>query len=168
MAKKEKKKLDTYCEVCLQRQFMKKKIITCPKGHEGPEGISKEELERLQDKKKENHIKNHIYIQLGEDIDSRLYYHLIGSHGSFVLRAYRKDKEYNAISERTEIKEKVVSTYHADLQWIVKKILDHELTNQDACTLKQMLDILQSIDSRMEQLIETIYWLSNDQDNDDE
>jgi len=167
--KKTKEKLDTYCSYCLCRQTIEKKIVSCPKGHDKVEGISKDEKERILERKKEFSLQNSINIQLGDDEGEHgdLFYRIMGTQGNIVLRVYRIDDRTNDYGE-IEKKSVVLKSYGPHLSWVTKRILEEELTNQDAATLGQMLDVLTSIDKRLESLEESIFFLSEEEEEEDE
>lgn len=171
MAKKKKKeKLDTYCEHCLQRQFLQKKIVTCPKGHDKVEGISKAARNKILGRKKEFSVNNAINIQIGDDEGEHgdLFYRILGSQGVLCLRVYRIDEKVDNDGD-IEQKSTVITTHGPHLQWITKRILEEELKNQDAATLHELLEVAQNIQARLDSLEETIYWLSEGgEDEEDE
>ena len=168
--KKKKEKLDTYCRACGRRQFKEKKVVTCARGHDGPVGMDKAEKTWRDKKKKGNSVNSHIYIQIGDDEEEHgdLYYRIIGSQGQFVLRAYRADDEYNSTDDCTVTKEKVVESHHGNIHWIIEKLLTHELTNRDAATLEELLEVFKSIETKMGSLEEHVYYLSDDGDDEDD
>jgi len=161
---KTKTKLDTYCRACGKRQIKKKKTITCPLGHDGPEGMSKAEHRRRIEQKNANSIKKYIYIQLGddEDDDVNTFYRILSSQGQFCLRRYERSSRSNKEGNEEDFDE-VDHTYHANLRWICEKVLTHELTSRDAVTIEQLLEVMKSIEIKLDELAETIYLLSDDE-----
>lgn len=175
MAKKKGKKskwgvkLDTVCEVCGKPQYETSSGDTCKNGHGGAYGIPKERYKELLKRKKKNFVKNHIYIQIGDDEGDHegLYYVIVGAQGEFSLRAYRKETVWNSIDEKEVDKQTCDKTYYTNLRGICKKLLRHELTEKDAVTLGQMLEVLNSIDERLESLEETIFLLSEEEEEEE-
>jgi hypothetical protein len=166
MAKKKKiEKLKTYCSCCLQRQHKVKKTVTCPKGHDKVEGMTKAERNKILARKKEFSVQNAINIQIGDDEGEHgsLFYRILGSQGNLLLRVYRVDEYVDDYGE-TRKTSKVLKSHGPSLNWIMKRILEEELTNQDAATLEQLLEVLQGILARLDSLEESIYWLSEEGD----
>jgi len=161
MAKKKKKKeiikLKTYCEACLKRQIKVDGVVTCRRGHDGPVGLSKEELDNLKECKNRLTAEEMIHVQIGDQEDD-IFYRIMGGKGeSFILRAYKLGpvrKRHDGTKSRKEV---VIKTYHANLKWICKYILHHEIAEKDILTLKQLLVMYEAIEQRLSDLSDKLY-----------
>lgn len=165
MAKKTKTtKLKTYCRACGEQQYKEKKVVTCSRGHDGVEGMSKEDWKHRKELRKSNSLNKHIYIQLGDDEDENVntFYRIIGAQGNLCLRKYQRSSRLDKAGNEEDF-DKVDTTYHANLHWICQKILTHETTGVEAITLEQLLEVYKSVEEKLDTLAETIYLLSEDE-----
>jgi len=167
MAKTKMKTMaDTYCLSCCERQYVDKKVITCPNGHDGVEGMSKGEYKHRKELKQTNSVCKHIYIQLGndEDEDVETFYRILGAQGQFTLRQYKRSQRSDKQGNEEDF-DKVHTSYHASLHWICRKIMTLELTDQEAITVEQLLEVVKSVEEKIDSLSETIFLLSEDTDD---
>lgn len=161
--------VENYCTICeRQQKHLKGKVYICELGHETDLGYTKKEKKRIDEMRENCKIRNHIHIQIGDDDGKHKdhYYQIHGVHGDFTLTMFRRFKVHNSIDDKEEIKTEKIKRYHANIQQVMKAILAYELKDKQAATLPELLEVLKSIDSRLESLGETLFEISINKEQD--
>jgi len=161
----------SYCPCCgkVQRK-LKGGLYICQKKHEGPMGVTEEENERLAERRITNRLYKAVSIQIGDEEGSHadLYYRLTGVHGNFVLKTFRKTEKYNSVDEKYEYKETAETRYYGNLEQIMKKVATMELTDIQAATMPELLEVIKGVYERIESLEDALFYIGNDNNEEEE
>ena len=162
----------TYCPCCGKVQKPQGDLFTCQGKHVGPIGLSAKDNALINERRKRNRLHQAVSIdlQIGDDEGDQqnLFYRLTGTEGNFILKTYAKVEKHNSVDGKFEFKESTEKRYYSSLYNVVRKIQTMELSTAQAATMPELLEVLSSINSNIEALAESIFYVSNNQDEEEE
>ena len=162
----------TYCPSCGKGQKPHGDLYICQRKHVGPKGLTTAENEAIRERRRKCRIHKSVSIdlQIGDDEGDQenQFYRLTGVEGNFILKTYQKVEIYNNVDKKFELKERMEKRYYGNLFEVVRKIQTMELSKAQAATMPELLEVLTNINNNIEALAESIFYVSNNQDEEEE